>query len=420
MLKKIIFSFIAASSTLVLLAQDRLSLEDAIARALTNNYGLTISKLESDIAATNNTWEAVGAYPTITGTAQYNFSKELIDSPKNTASALGASVDGGWTIFNGFRIRTSKRMNEYRYDLSKGSESVQIENCISDVTLNYYAYILENKLLAFQKTLYLISKDRYERDKQSVELGRLGTYELVQSESAYLTDYQSYISQERRVRMALNNLNLAMGVDVNMKWNISNEVNVPNKEYAIGQLFELMTRNNNTLKNQYINLKISEENIEYAKGDVLPKVDIKAGGRYNLNTSAGGNSFQPYAGLTLSTTIFAGNMKKRNIEIANIQSKIVDTSIEQMKRELSTKLMNEFDNYDYNRRLASLAEREMEISKLNLDLSLEKYNNGSISSFDFRFVQLAYQKSTYNHLQIIYSIIKANTELSRLVGSFIQ
>lgn len=99
MLKKIVISIVFLTGSFTLYSQGKLTLEDAIAKGLANNYGLSISVLQSEIAAENNTWGAAGAYPTITGTAQYNFSKEVIDSPKTEISTLGASVDASWTLF---------------------------------------------------------------------------------------------------------------------------------------------------------------------------------------------------------------------------------------------------------------------------------------------------------------------------------
>lgn len=418
MLKKTIIVIALSVSSMVSYAQAKLTLEDAIAKGLSNNYGLAISVLDSEIAAKNNTWGAVGAYPTITGTAQYNFSKELIDTPKNTSNAAGASVDANWTLFNGFRIRTAKRINEFKYNLSKGTEAIEIENCISDVVLSYYALSLEKELLEYNKTLYILSKERYERDKQVAELGGQGVYELIQSESAYLADHQNYLSQERRVKDALYTLNFAMGMDVNSYWEIDTKIAIPEKEYVVAELFDLMTSNNIALKNQYINQKMLEENVEMAKGDVFPKVDIKAGGRYNHDSNR--NTLQPYAGVALSTTIFAGNMKQRNIAIANIETKMGTISIEQIKRELSTTLMSQYDNYDYNRRILTLAEREMEVAKINLSMSQDRLNRGNITSFDYRAVQTAYQNAAYNHLQVKFEVLRANVELTRLVGGFVK
>lgn len=417
MLKKPIIVIALLACSMMSYGQAKLTIEDAIAKGLSNNYGLAISLLDSEIAQKNNSWGAVGAYPTITGTAQYNFSKELIDLPKDMTNSVGVSVDANWTLFNGFRIRTAKRINEYKYNLSKGIEAVEIENCISDIVLNYYALSLETELLKYNKTLYTLSKDRYEREKHSASYGGRGIYELIQSESAYLVDNQNYLSQERRVKSARYTLNLAMGVDVGSYWEVDTCIVVPQKEYVLSQLFDLMTNSNNSLKNQYINQKMLEENIAMAKGDILPKVDIKAGGRYNYNNN---NTLQPYAGVSVSATIFAGNMKQRNIAIANIEKKIGAISIEQMKRELSTKLMSQYDNYDYNRRILALAQREMEVAKINLTLSQEKYNNGSISSFDYRAVQTSYQRAAYNHLQITFEVLSANVELTRLIGGFVQ
>lgn len=420
MLKKIVLTLFVVGVSQLSFAQNKLTIEDAIAKGLENNYGIVISALESDIAARNNTWGAAGAYPTITGTAQYNFSKEMIQSAGSVNSSVGASVDANWTLFNGFRIRIAKRVSEYKFQLSKGNEAIEIENCIYDVVMAYYGVVLEKELLAFNKTLYTLSKDRFERDKHQSAIGGKGTYELIQSESAYLSDYQSYLSQERRVRESYNNLNLAMGIDTNQYWETSTSVDIQTKEYVLAELKDMMMSSNKTLLNQYINQKVREGDEDAARGDLMPKLDLKAGGRYNYMTQSSRSTLEPYVGVTISATIFAGNVKQRNIAIANIRSKIESVSTDQMKRELNTQLMNQYDIYDYNCRLLELSKRELEVAKINLDLSAEKFKNSSISSFDYRAVQLSYQQSAYSYQQIAYAVVKANTELTRLIGGFVK
>lgn len=425
MLKKIIILAVVISSSSLLHAQEKLTLDKAILLGLKNSYGISISKMQSEVADINNSWGMVGAYPTITGTAQFNFSNELIDNSQ-TSSVAGASVDATWTLFNGFKIKTSKRINETKYELAQNSEVIQIENCISDIVMSYYTYVLEKELLEFNKTLLLLSEDRYNRDKILNETGPKGIYELIQSESAYLVDKQNLIAQEKRVKTAMYNLNLAMSTEIDAYWSIEDKINVPNNDYAVGLLRDRMLNDNTTLKYQYINQKVIEQNITLAKGDIMPKLDVKAGGRYNFSLTDNGlsklerNSLEPYAGLTLSATIFAGQIKQRNISIASIQSKIGEVSIEQIKREMTTTLMNEYDNYDYNRKLLELATRELEVAKINLDLSLERFNGGTINSFDYRAVQLAYLKAAYNKEQLIFAVLKANVELSRLTGGLVQ
>ena len=402
----------------LLYAQETLTLEKAISLGLKNSYGISISREQSAIAELNDTWGAAGAYPTISGSAQFSFSPELISGAD--ASSSSASLDANWTLFNGFRVKTSKRISEGRYNLAKSSEVVQIENCISDIVLAYYTYAVESKLLDVTETLYKLSKDRYERDVNAAKLGAKSTYELIQSESAYLTDNQNMLNQQRGVQIAINNLNLAMSVEPSKSWMIDRNIEVPTKDYKIETLVELMTSNNSTLKSQYINRLVIQDEIELAKGDILPKLSLTAGGRYNFTSMNKNNSFSPYAGATLSATIFAGGVKKRNLAIAKIQANTVDISIEQITREMTTSLTNQLDSYNYTMDILALSNREVEVSEINLELSLERFKNGSMNSFDYRIVHIEYLNAAINQQQLILSLLSSNVELTRLIGGVVQ
>lgn len=424
MSKKLILSIIIVVSNITLFAQDKLTLEKAIYIGLENNYGIAISKEQSKITDLDNRWGAVGAYPTITGSANFDFSSNVSNNPIISNSNTNALIGADWVLFNGFRVKASKRIAESKYSLSLNNEIIEIENCISDIVLSFYAYIVEKELLEVMKTLYTLSKDRYERDKVLSEIGGKGTYELIQSESAYLTDYQNMLMQERVVKSSIRNINLAMSVEPGKYWSINSKIEVPKSNYQLGTLLDLMNSNNSTIKHQYINQKVIEEGINMAKGDILPKLSVSAGGRYNLTSLSGANgsngSFSPYAGVSLSATIFAGGIKQRNLTIAKIQSNIGEISIEEIKREMTTILMNQLDNYDYTRKILSLSDRDLEVAKINLNLSLEKFNSGSIDSFEYRIVHVEYLNAAINHQKLIFSLLSSNIELSRLIGGIAQ
>lgn len=407
-------------------AQEELTLENAIATALRYNYGVILSQLDTKIAAENNSWGAAGALPSITTDGGYYLSKELIGSSKDLTNTGYIDLDADIVLFNGYRIRLTKKMNEYKYDLSKGIEALQLENCIADVTLAYYAVVLETKMRNISKHVYSLSKDRYERDKSAVDLGGKGTYELIQSESAYLADYQRFLTQEKSVSNAYYALNLAMGVDISTKWTIPRDMPIPEEDYVLGDLTDKMINNNFTLTNQYLNQKVLEEGINYAKGDLFPKLTASVGmgyshakSRYDGSSSLS-ESFDPTAGVYFSATLFAGREKRRNIEIANINAKMGEVSIEQMKQTLTSTLFTEFDNYTYNKKIYALSNREVKVAGINLSLSKERYNKGLITSFDYRDVQIAYLTATYSNLEIIYDLVKSNLELCRLTGGLVD
>jgi len=66
-----------------------------------------------------------------------------------------------------------------------------------------------------------------------------------------------------------------------------------------------------------------------------------------------------------------------------------------------------------------VAEAGIESAELNLEISKEKYLNGSINSFNFRDVQLIYLNAAFSRLSAVYNLIDAHTELLRLTGGIL-
>ncbi|MGM0620514.1 MAG: TolC family protein, partial [Bacteroidota bacterium] len=62
----------------------------------------------------------------------------------------------------------------------------------------------------------------------------------------------------------------------------------------------------------------------------------------------------------------------------------------------------------------------MEAAALNLEISREKYETGTINSFNFRDVQNIYLDAAQQKLEAIYNFIDSHTALLRMAGVIIQ
>ena len=62
----------------------------------------------------------------------------------------------------------------------------------------------------------------------------------------------------------------------------------------------------------------------------------------------------------------------------------------------------------------------MKSTKLNLDISTEKFKNGIINSFNYRDIQILYMNTAFNELEAIYNLIQSKTDLLRLSGGIIS
>ena len=151
-------------ASLPIAGQENLSLSGAISRAMHNNYGLIISRAESEIASINNSWGNAGRIPTIGFDASDNNSYELNSS--SYTNRLNAGVGLNWILFDGFRVNITKAQLETLEDLSAGRLAVQVESTIEDIILAYYTVLLQKEQLKVLETVMQLSDDRYQYEER--------------------------------------------------------------------------------------------------------------------------------------------------------------------------------------------------------------------------------------------------------------
>jgi outer membrane protein TolC len=105
---------------------------------------------------------------------------------------------------------------------------------------------------------------------------------------------------------------------------------------------------------------------------------------------------------------------------AQLQAQIGQVTLLEMKQTLINKLAAELDMYNMRKNLLELAENIHSNSKLNLMIAEEKYKNGTITSFEFRDIQLNALLAEINKLEAIYNLIASETELMRLTGGIMK
>lgn len=410
-----------------LFSQNKLSLSDALNIGLENNYNLRISKKGVEISEENNSWGNAGRYPTIDiGISSVN----RFDSNEDadiTTNNVAPSAQLNWVLFNGFRIFNTKSKLEDQLNLAKGYNALSLENTIQSIIVAYFDVLLQKERLEVFEELESLSKDRYQRAETSKEIGGAVTYEVLQAKTAWLEDRSSYLSQKLNYDNSIRALNLLIGEKEDKTYNELDEFKTDIFEYKLEDLMNKMLASNKNLQNQYLNEIINERDIDIARGGMYPRLSLSAGYDY-LNSNrkvfnfprTSSDSYNYYGNLNLSLNIFDGLNTKRSLEIAKIQSEISKIETEEMIHSLKNVLIQLLELYDIQKDLLEVAEENLEATKLNLQISEEKFKNGAINSFNYRDVQIVYLNASIQKLNSIYNLINTNTELARITGSIVS
>jgi outer membrane protein len=422
-------------------AQADLSLEQAIATGLKNNYQIEIAKKRMDAAKVNNTVAAAGAYPRVTAGFNSNNSFLVVNNPTsfldgNTLAGLGLTptVDVAWTLFDNYKVSINKERLEQLEEQSVGNSDLVVENSINAIVLAYYRAVIEQgKIEVFQQVMDL-SRDRYDFEVAKQELGTGSTFQVVQVKDAFLSDSTNLLRQQNAYRASVRNLNIAMGEETtSTNYTLTDALNLDAQVYNNETLRQKMTANNRTLRNQMLNQKLLNTNVKLQKSNkwYMPKISVNTGLNEALSqnflwndalpdvVSAGGRQFTYYLNFSVSFSLYNGGTYKRAIQNAIINREIGALNISDQKRTLFGQLDNQLATYQDQLNIIALNDQVIANAQQNLNISEERYKRALINSFDYRNVQLAYLRAALTRLESIYSLKVLETELTRLTGGFV-
>lgn len=398
-----------------------LSLSDAINIAMENNFGLRISRAETEIAGINNNLAAAGRLPSVGFDLSSSNNYNVTDD--NLSASLNAGLGLRWTIFDGFRISLTKDKLNRLEELAEGRTAVVIENTVEDVIQGYYQVLLQEERLKVLGDIMELSEDRYEYEKTRKEFGNSVTYNVLQAKNNYLSDKAAYINQEVNYRNAVRNLSFILGDDSGSNYIFTENFEADTVDYLLAEMVDKMLSENSVLRNQYINIMLSQNETELSRSNFYPSLSLSAGISNNNIFSpetASGSSLSTYANVTFSYDIYQGGLRKRAVEVAKINESIAGIEEEELKRSLTNNLLNLYDRYEVQKELLYIAGESVEAAALNMEIAGDKFRAGAINSFNYRDIQLIYLNAAYQRLQDIYNLIVTRTSLTRLTGGFIN
>ncbi len=409
-------------------AQNTLSLSDAIGIGLENNYDLQIIRKVEEVAEINNTWGNTGIIPSINfsmnGRENYNFN----DSEDFRTLSVSSVLSLNWVFFDGFTARITKNKYEELEQQSEGNTAILIESTIQDILLAYNNCILQKEMTAVYQELANLSRDRYDRTRNSEEIGASTTYEILQAKTSWLQDQSNYLEQKVNYENAVRTLNFTLALEDDTEWELVTGLETNTPDYNLTDLGQKLESNNKTLKNQYLYQSMLAKETSLAKSQYYPTLSMNTGVSNSVmdNFYSGStpdinqNSYDAYVGLSLSFNIFNGGVRKRSVQIAKINEETAGVETAQMEHSLNNQLLQMYSNYQVQKEILVLADEEMAAAKLNLDLSAEKLKNGSINSFNYRDVQNIYMNAAISKFMATYNLVKANTDLLRITGGIIS
>lgn len=397
---------IALSTTLPLVAQEVININDAIRIGLENNYDLKIVRNEQQISDNNNTIGNAGYLPTLGVSSGYNIRNnssdnipavggERTDVNTTGTQTLDASVNLNWTIFDGFKVQTNhKRLKELQ-SMGELNTRLSIENFIADISAEYYNLVQQTQYLKNLKQAVDLSRERLRIVEARYQIGSFSRLDLQQAKVDFNTDSSQLIQQYEVLHRSRIKLNELMGShDIETLVSAADSTINVNRLLQKDILFDDMMQNNTTLLISEKNKTLSELELKSLQSQNYPY--LRLNGSYGFTHYNYSNSnldqqrnWGPSAGVTLGFNIFDGFNRKREQKNARIRINNQELIVDRQKLYLQSDFANMWVAYQNNIQLANLEKESLENAKLNYEIAMERYLLGDLSGILLREAQVS-------------------------------
>lgn len=412
-------------------AQELLTLKDAVQIALENNYEIKIAKNDLKIDESNVTPGNAGMLPSATASITNNNSIQnlsqtradgtitSLDNAKNNSLTYGVSL--GWTIFDGLRMFAMRDQLQELQKLGENQLKLTIITKISDVQVAYFDLVQQQQqLIALDSTL-VISNQRVSLAQNRFTIGKASKLEVLNAQVDINTDKVSLLRQKERYINAKILLNQILARDITLDFKVADNF-IMEQQLDFTELKSLAEQQNPQVAALIISKKVAELELKKIKSGRYPTVRLNTGYNFSDNESSLGFTTQSAArgfnyGFTAALNLFDGFAQKRNEKIANLQIDNSSILIEQQNLALNTQLATAYQTYLTNLELIQLEEKNEAIAKQNLDITLDKFRIGTITTLEFRTAQLNYVNATVRYSNAQFQAKLSEITLRELAGT---
>ena len=409
-------------------AQEVLSLEQAVSIGLERNHRIRIARNDAEIARSETRRGTAGFLPTLdaTGNLSFTSSQQETNSPfsfgdSDTRNA-SAQLALNWTLFDGFRMFAEHDRLQQLARLGASQARNVIEQTVMSILGSYIQVVRQSQLLSVQESTLALSRTRFEKALVRHELGG-SLSELLQARIAYHADSATALEQKLQVAIARRNLNLAVGRDPQTPFLTEETINLPDFAYGMDEMLAMARKRNAELDVARSSLEAAEAGTSLSHSAFYPRLSLFATYGYAdrlVDAPARGEittlSADASVGLSLSFNLFDGFRNLADVERASLAEQNARLTLEEADLRLEGLLDEQSDTYRTRLQALDIEEIKRDAAQANLQLQIERFDTGTISSLEFRDAQLQYIRAETSAINARFAARIALLELQRLIG----
>ncbi|MEN9547960.1 MAG: hypothetical protein RIR12_551 [Bacteroidota bacterium] len=414
-----------------------LSLEEAIATALKNNYDIQLAKNDSAIAALDYSYRNAVFLPRINATLGDNLtrnkqSQEFSNNTKREGSVktnnLNSSVTLNWTLFDGLKMFATKDKAAELIKLGALGIKEQIINTVATVSNTYYAIVREKQQLKAIEEQINLSTERVKLAQYKLDIGAGAKPDVLQSKVDNNGQRALQLAQQATITRLKDQLNQLMNVKDAAVYDVVDAIPL-NHKLTLLELQSGVEKTNPSLLITKKNIDIAQYTLKERKAERFPTVSFNSA--YNFSRTNNNVALNPALpifnqnrgfnyGITASIPILNGFNTKRLIKQTELNIKYQHLLFETQKSLLHLSLANAYTSYQQQQKALQLEEENIVLAKENVSIVFQVYKLNSSTFIQLKEAEKSLLDAQTRLINARYNMKLAETELLRLKGEILK
>lgn len=416
-------------------AQGPLTLERAIALAMSHNHGIQIANNDVDAASNAVHPGNAGLLPTVAVNGSYNYSNnnttiQFATEPTAreingaASTTLVGSLGLNYTLFNGLGTFYNYQKLQAAESLSEASARLTIENTLIQVLNGYYTLAQAQDNLKTSVEALSISAERLERAKTAAKFGVQSQLQVLNAQVDLNTDSIKLVNSQLALVTAQRNINFLLGNKAPEDLTVDTEV-AYRSDLTVDGLRNQALNNNASMLMAAQSLALSELDLKSSRSNQYPVIGLNASYGYNGNQSdaslvLSNESVGFTGGLSLNFSLFDG--RKRNIAIQNAKIDLESNLLrqEQARLQVERDVLNAWSTYQTRLAVLNAQQTSVTTATRNFDRTEQQHQLGQVTSTQFREAQLNLIRTQNSLNGARYQAKLSELECLRIAGMLIK
>jgi outer membrane protein TolC len=430
----ILFLCITATS----FSQRILTVEEAVATALQNNYDIRLLRNDSTLFELTNSYAYAAFLPRLNATTGlvYNVNnsrQELADGTKRQqnnlhSNNLSASINLNWTIFDGFKMfATRDKLAEF-VKLGKWNVRNQLINSIAVVINTYYNIVSEKQRLKAIEDQMALNEERITQADKKLTVGLGAKPELLQARLDLNAQKAERLNQLTVMVQLKEDLNKEMAVVPGTDYDVTDSIPI-DQSLIVSEVYAGAETNNPVLLAASTQINIAQLSLKERKAERFPILGINAA--YNFSRNINKAVINPFTtlfnqnhgfnyGLTATIPIFNNFTVKRQIKEAEIEIDYRKLIFDYEKLKVNAAISSAYRAFEMQKQTLALEEENIASAKENVSIAAERYRLGLSTIVELRETQRSLSEAYTRLINARYNTKVSETELLRLRGDLVR